>query len=289
MRFDVNISARKKGAEKLGTRTEVKNLNSFRSVERAASYEFERQVKLLEKGEKIKQETRGWLDDEQKTVSQRSKEEAQDYRYMPDPDIPPVVLIDEDIAGLQADFPKMPSEFRAEWAGLNLDSSVVNAILNEQILANLLDKVYTKAQNNKLTKRIFNWFASATAEEIGSIKITSGELKSDSLIELSQMVEENKLSSTGGKDIFVALFTSEFAGKSPIEIAESKNLLQVSDAGMIAAIVDEVLADPSAAKAIADIKAGNDKAIGFLVGQIMKKSQGRANPALAQKLIRERL
>ena len=289
MRFDVNISARKKGAEKLGTRTEVKNLNSFRSVERAASYEFERQVKLLEKGEKIKQETRGWLDDEQKTVSQRSKEEAQDYRYMPDPDIPPVVLTDEDIAGLQADFPKMPSEFRAEWAGLNLDSSVVNAILNEQILANLLDKVYTKAQNNKLTKRIFNWFASATAEEIGSIKITSGELKSDSLIELSQMVEENKLSSTGGKDIFVALFTSEFAGKSPIEIAESKNLLQVSDAGMIAAIVDEVLADPSAAKAIADIKAGNDKAIGFLVGQIMKKSQGRANPALAQKLIRERL
>lgn len=207
MRFDVNISARKKGAEKLGTRTEVKNLNSFRSVERAASYEFERQVKLLEKGEKIKQETRGWLDDEQKTVSQRSKEEAQDYRYMPDPDIPPVILTDEDIAGLQADFPKMPSEFRAEWAGLNLDSSVVNAILNEQILANLLDKVYTKAQNNKLTKRIFNWFASATAEEIGSIKITSGELKSDSLIELSQMVEENKLSSTGGKDIFVALFT----------------------------------------------------------------------------------
>ena len=103
------------------------------------------------------------------------------------------------------------------------------------------------------------------------------------------MVEENKLSSTGGKDIFVALFTSEFAGKSPIEIAESKNLLQVSDAGMIAAIVDEVLADPSAAKAIADIKAGNDKAIGFLVGQIMKRSQGRANPALAQKLIRERL
>ena len=289
MRFDVNISIAKKGATELGTRAEVKNLNSFRSVERAASYEFERQVKLMEKGEKIKQETRGWLDDEQKTVSQRSKEEAQDYRYMPDPDIPPVILTDEDIAGLQADFPKMPSEFRAEWAGLNLDSSVVNAILNEQILANLLDKVYTKAQNNKLTKRIFNWFASATAEEIGSIKITSGELKSDSLIELSQMVEENKLSSTGGKDIFVALFTSEFAGKSPIEIAESKNLLQVSDAGMIAAIVDEVLADPSAAKAIADIKAGNDKAIGFLVGQIMKKSQGRANPALAQKLIRERL
>ena len=289
MRFDVNISARKKGVEKLGTRTEVKNLNSFRSVERAASYEFERQVKLLEKGESIKQETRGWLDDEQKTVSQRSKEEAQDYRYMPDPDIPPIVLTDQDIADLQADFPKMPSEFRAEWASLNLDSSVINAILNEQILANLLDEVFVSAQNDKLVKRIFNWFASATAEEIDLSKIVSGNLKSSSLIELSKMVEENKLSSTGGKEIFAALFTNEFSGKSPIEIAETKNLLQVSDEGAIAAIVDEVLADPSAAKAVADVKAGNDKAIGFLVGQIMKKSQGKANPALAQKLIRERL
>lgn len=289
MRFDVNISARKKGDPNLGTRTEIKNLNSFRSIERAASYEFERQIKLLEKGEVIDQETRGWLDDEQKTVSQRSKEGAQDYRYMPDPDIPPIILTDEKIAELQADFPKMPDEFRRDWADLGLDSSVIDAILNEQILANLLDKVHLSSRDAKITKRIFNWFASATAEEIKLDKITAGDVNVDKLIELSQMVADNKLSSTGGKEIFVALFDEKFAKQTPLEIAEAKNLLQVSDEGAIAAIVDEVLSDPGSAKAVADIRAGNDKAIGFLVGQIMKKSQGKANPALAQKLIRERL
>lgn len=296
MRFDVNISARKFGDEKLGTRTEIKNLNSFRSVERAAEYEFKRQIKLLEAGESITQETRGWVDDEQKTVSQRSKEEAQDYRYMPDPDIPPVVLTDDDISQMQDLFPKMPNEFRDSWAKLELDSSVIESALNHYAVANLLDSIFTADKDDasgkkhaKNVKRIFNWFASTPSEEINIDLIDSGFVNSDRLMELANLVEENKLSSTGAKEIFTILFDDKSNTLSPEEIAKERNLLQVSDEGEISKIVDEVLADPASEKAVADIKAGNDKAIGFLIGQIMKKSKGKANPAMAQKLIREKL
>lgn len=309
MRFDVNISTRKISEEKLGTRTEIKNLNSFRSVERAAQYEFERQVKLLEKGEKIKQETRGWLDDEQKTVSQRSKEEAQDYRYMPDPDIPPIVLSDEEIAKMQAGFPKMPDEFRQIFAQFDLDNSVVEYALSdyriaelllatwgegwatpqEELLKGLEIENYTRDEHFENMKRIFNLFASTPAEEIDLEKVYLGYAGPRRLSKLAHLVHENKISSNSAKEIFLSFFEEENVGKMPEQIAEEKNLLQVSDEGAIAKIVEEVLANPASAKAVADIKAGNDKAIGFLVGQIMKKSQGKANPALAQKLIRERL
>ena len=129
MRFDVNISVAKKGATELGKRAEVKNLNSFRSVEKAAEYEFKRQIDLLEKGERVVQETRGWNDDKQITTSQRSKEDAQDYRYMPDADIPPVVLTDEEIIEIQATVPKLPPEYRAEFAELGVDSSVTGKVM----------------------------------------------------------------------------------------------------------------------------------------------------------------
>ena len=309
MRFDVNISARKIGDPKLGTRTEIKNLNSFRSVERAAQYEFERQVKLLEKGEKIKQETRGWLDDEQKTVSQRSKEEAQDYRYMPDPDILPVVLSNEEIAKMQAGFPMMPNQYREYWKKLDLDSSVVNFALSHKEVAELMQAIlgegYHKTQkelideleiedydiknHNENVKRIFNWFASIPADELDLHKIWMGYAGPRRTLRLANMVQKNQLSSTGAKEIFMSFFDESTAGKMPEEIAKERNLLQVSDEGAIAKIVDEVLALEESQKAIADIKAGNDKAIGFLVGLIMKKSQGKANPAMAQKLIRERI
>ncbi|MDO4872161.1 MAG: Asp-tRNA(Asn)/Glu-tRNA(Gln) amidotransferase subunit GatB [bacterium] len=309
MRFDVNISARKFGEEKLGTRTEIKNLNSFRSVERAAQYEFERQVKLLEKGEKIKQETRGWLDDEQKTVSQRSKEEAQDYRYMPDPDIPPIILSDEEISKMQAQFSIMPDVFRKYFAVFELDNSVIEYALSDYRIAELLLATwgegwerpqselfnaaeienYTLEEHKENMKRMFNWFASTPAEEIDLDKVHQGYVGPRRLTLLAHLVHENKISSNGGKEIFLALFEDENLPKMPEEIAKERNLLQVSNEGAIAKIVDEVLADAASQKAIEDIRNGNDKAIGFLVGQIMKKSQGKANPALAQKLIRERL
>lgn len=288
MRFDVNVSVALKGADRLGTRAEVKNLNSFRSVEKAAEYEFRRQVAILEKGEKVIQETRGWDDTKLTTSSQRSKEDAQDYRYMPDADIPPIVLSEAEIAEIQATVPTLPPEYRTKWQGLGLDSSVISTVLNNAPVAVALDAINDQF-DSEVTKRVFNWFSSTSADEINVTAVESGLVGPHRLSVLSEMVGDNKLSSTGAKEIFLALFDEANLGKMPEDIAREKNLLQVSDEGAIAAIVDEVLADPSSAKAVEDIKNGNDKVIGFLVGQVMKKSQGKANPALAQKLIRERV
>lgn len=288
MRFDVNISVAKKGATELGKRAEIKNLNSFRSVERAAEYEFKRQVDILERGEEVVQETRGWNDDKQITISQRSKEDAQDYRYMPDPDIPPVVLTDEDIAEIQSKVPMLPGEYREKWSALNLDKSVINSLLSNQDYAQITLEVQEKS-GEASAKRVAHWFASAlTASDDDDTK-TSGEsarVAVDDLIELAEMTEKSEVSSTNAKELFNELLAG---AKNPRKLAEEKNLLQVSDESAIAAIVDEVLGDPASAASIADIKAGKDKAIGYLVGQVMKKSKGQANPSLAQKLIRERL
>jgi aspartyl-tRNA(Asn)/glutamyl-tRNA(Gln) amidotransferase subunit B len=304
MRFDVNISVAKKGATELGTRAEVKNLNSFRSVERAAQYEFERQIELLEKGEKIVQETRGWDDASGKTSSQRNKEDAQDYRYMPDPDIPPVILTDEEIESIQAHMPLLPSQYRENWAPLGFDQSIINTILNTHEIAALLGALYPLQANKQavleelsvqedqylgLVKKIFNWFVSTPVEDMSLDKLTDGTVGPRRLLGLALLVAENKLSSTGAKQVFASLFDSANLGKTALEIAEAINLLQESNEDAILAVVDEVLSDPASAKSIEDIKAGQEKAIGYLVGQVMKKSQGKANPAMAQQMIRAKL
>lgn len=285
MRFDVNISVAPEGATELGKRAEVKNLNSFRSVERAAEYEFKRQTDLLERGERVVQETRGWDDATGKTSSQRSKEDAQDYRYMPDPDIPPVRLTDEEIAEIQKNVPNLPPYYREKWQSMNMDRSVVDSLLARQSYAVLISDIQDKAGDDK-AKRVAHWFASAVSSSDEETSYIASTFVPEGYIELAEMVDKNELSSTAAKEVFNELLVSD---KTPRQIAEEKNLLQVSDEGAIAAIVDEVLADPANAKAISDIREGNDKVIGFLVGQIMKKSQGKANPALAQKLIREKL
>ncbi|HCR55388.1 TPA: Asp-tRNA(Asn)/Glu-tRNA(Gln) amidotransferase subunit GatB [Candidatus Saccharibacteria bacterium] len=285
MRFDVNISVAPKGATELGKRAEVKNLNSFRSVEKAAEFEFKRQVELLEKGERVVQETRGWDDAKQKTFSQRSKEDAQDYRYMPDADIPPIVLTDEEIQSIQAVVPMLPSDYRTAWQDLALDSSVKNKLLSRQVYAVIMYDVQQEAGDASAI-RVANWLASTIKsddDEAGDLNIKA---ETEDLIALAAMTEANELSSTNAKAVFNELIRG---GKNPREIAEANNMLQVSDEGEIAAIVDEVLSDPESQKAVDDIRNGNDKAIGYLVGQIMKKSVGKANPGLAQKLIREKL
>jgi aspartyl-tRNA(Asn)/glutamyl-tRNA(Gln) amidotransferase subunit B len=285
MRFDVNISVAPKGATELGKRAEVKNLNSFRSVERAAEYEFHRQVELLEKGETVTQETRGWDDAAGKTSSQRSKENAQDYRYMPDPDIPPIVLTDHEVAAMQDGMPALPSFYRKQWETLNVDPSVAGALLADQRYAALISDIQQLA-GDETARRVAHWFASAVTQtgDGGVVAVTN--VAHDGYIELSQMVAANELSSTAAKEIFAELLTKS---QSPRAIAEAKNLLQVSDESVVMAIVEEVLGDPASAQSVADIKAGQEKAIGYLVGQVMKRSAGKANPALAQKLIRERI
>lgn len=282
MRFDVNISIAPEGATELGKRAEVKNLNSFRSVERAAEFEFKRQVALLEAGERVVQETRGWDDSTGKTSSQRSKEDAQDYRYMPDPDIPPIVLSDEEIAAMQSAVGHLPSDYRKLFSPLGLDNSVLNTLLATKNFADVVMRI--QESGNQHAIRVANWFTSTVVSDDSGL--IDAQINQAGILELSQMVQDGQLSSTAAKEIFQRIVLSDESAKS---VAEEMNLLQVSDESAIAAIVDEVLADPASAKAVEDIKDGNDKAIGFLVGQIMKKSQGKANPALAQKLIRERL
>lgn len=292
MRFDVNISVAKKGSNVLGKRAEVKNLNSFRSVERAAEYEFKRQIDLLERGERMIQETRGWNDDKQITTSQRSKEDAQDYRYMPDADIPPIVLTDEEIERIQAEVPMLPGEYREKWAELGLDKSVINSLLANQNYARVITEIQEKSGDNT-AKRVAHWFSSALiAEGSGSeadetpVDNVGMYVSIDDLTALAEMTEKAEISSTNAKELFNELLGG---ARDPRALAEKQHMLQVSDEGAIGAIVDEVLADPASATSIADIRAGKDKAIGYLVGQVMKKSKGQANPGLAQKLIREKL
>lgn len=282
MRFDVNISVALKDSNKLGKRTEIKNLNSFRSVERAAAYEFKRQVNIIEDGGAVKQETRGWNDDKQITISQRSKEDEQDYRYMPDPDIPPIVLTQEEIDKIQSTVPHLPDFYRKKWQVLNLDKSVINSLLDNQKYAIEISEIQDNA-GDSIAKRVAHWFASAVSgNEEDNIDLPE---KQD-LIDLAQMSEKNEISSTSAKELFHDLLKG---ATDPHKLAEERNLLQVSDEAAIAEIVDEVMNDPSSASSIADIKAGKEKAIGYLVGQVMKRSRGKANPALAQKLIRNRL
>lgn len=283
MRFDVNLSVAPKGSTTLGTRTETKNLNSFRSVERAAEYEFNRQCEQLEKGERIVQETRGWSDDTGKTTSQRSKEDAQDYRYMPDADIPPVVLEQSYIDAVQADVPKLPSEYRAEWTDLGVDKSVINSILANQQYAMLVSAVLHDG-GQKAAKRVANWISSSLSVDETSDEAMNADVAD--LLALSDMVEKSEVTSNAATELFNQLMNG---ATDPRVLAEQQGLLQNSDEDAIAAIVDSVLADPASQKAVEDIRSGNDKAIGFLVGQVMKQSKGQANPSMAQKLIRERL
>ncbi|MEO5949073.1 MAG: Asp-tRNA(Asn)/Glu-tRNA(Gln) amidotransferase subunit GatB [Candidatus Saccharimonas sp.] len=289
MRFDVNISIAPKGATELGKRAEVKNLNSFRSVERAAEYEFRRQVALVENGERVVQETRGWSDDTGLTTSQRSKEDAQDYRYMPDADIPPIVLSDEEIADIQADMPMLPGEFRRMLKDSGLDFAVTETALSisDPSVRGFLAE-FADSTDGEVRRRVLNWLVIDIQGRVAAGEETwdGKQLLKEHLIDLAHMAIDSKISSNGAVQVLFEMLRS---GDAPMMIAEQHNFLQVSDEGEIALIVEEVLADPASAASIEDIKAGKDKAIGFLVGQVMKRSQGKANPALAQKLIRERL
>lgn len=281
MRFDVNVSVSK--TNELGTRSETKNLNSFRSVEKAVDYEVERQIGLLERGEKVVQETRGWNDDKQSTFSQRSKENADDYRYMPDPDIPPVVLSDAYVAAIKAEMPLLPDDYRQQFAQINFDTKVIADIIAVPESAKLVARILAQA-GPEHARRIAFWLMLSTTEDDTASADATPIVPDDQLIKLSQLVADNKLSSTAAKEVLAEL---QSQGGDAEMIAGAKNLLQESDEGAIATIVSQVLAaNPKAAD---DVTRGEMKAIGFLVGQVMKLSQGKANPALAQQLIKKQL
>ena len=283
MRFDINTSIAPEDAKELGTRTEVKNLNSFRSVERAVEYEISRQTKLLDAGEKVVQQTLGWNDATGKTTGQRSKEEAKDYRYMPEPDLPPINLSKEFIETEAAKLPLMPKDYREKF----------NKIIAEDTLEVLLD--YPSLMQKlgeidvKYAKSISNLFASVLLAEEKSAEYLNDLPTATELSELAEMNEKKELSSTATKEVFLRLFDPQMKGRGVKNIAKELGLIQENDLGALEAIVDIVLSKPETQKAQEDFKNGEEKVIGFLVGQVMKESKGKANPSAVQEILRKKL
>lgn len=284
MRFDVNISLAPEGSDTLGTRAEVKNLNSFRSVERAVEYEIKRQTKLLEKGEKIKQETRGWSDATGETTSQRSKETAQDYRYMPEPDVPPIRLSENIIDEERAKLVKMPATYRNEFKGI-IGADILEVLLDYPQLMQKLDEL----EDQNAVKKVANLFSSVLLAEENASLLNDELPTKEQLLELINMNQKNELSSTGTKEVFVKFFDPEMHFKSTATIAKELGVVQENDLGALESVVDAVLTKPETAKAQADFKAGQEKVLGFLVGQVMKESGGKANPSTVQEILRKKL
>ena len=273
MRFDVNVSVSKEDG-KFGKRAEVKNLNSFRSVENAVAFEIDRQIELVEKGEEVMQETRGWEDDTQKTTSQRGKEEAHDYRYMPEPDIPPIELEQSDIDRIRAEMPKLPTEIREILNKLSISPKVIEDILdNDDVNKKVLGAIDLGASPENAARIAFD---SLEKPETLSIKV-------EDHVKISEALSANTLSSTTA--VTVLQIMAGEPGQN-VESLISANA-QVSDEGELEKIVAEVLSQNQ--KAADDVKNGEMKAIGFLVGQVMAKSQGKANPQIAQNLIKKQL
>lgn len=294
MRFDVNVSVSK--TDELGTRTETKNINSFRAVEKAVEYEVNRQIEELEKGNKIVQETRGWDDAKMRTFSQRTKENADDYRYFPDPDLPPIVLTDEYIEEVRGEMLVMPDEWRARLGTLGLDKSQIEILLEAHIDfadENYLSLVEQSLKDTEFARQVANWIVNIDIPFMRYLQeqnvASSGFDRLRLYEEVNRLVKEGKLSSNSAKSLI-----EEFLNPRTVNMnadieknAQSKGYIQVSDEGEIAAIVAKVIADNP--KPVQDVQNGEMKAIGFLVGQVMKASQGKANPALAQQLIRKQL
>lgn len=291
MRFDVNVSVSK--TDQLGTRTETKNLNSFRSVEKAAEYEINRQITLLEKGEAIVQETRGWDEAKQKTASQRGKEQAHDYRYMPEPDIPPITLDDAYIQTIAESMPELPAVWRQQLRQLGLDESQTEVLVEAEVAEPgisyraVLDNF---TGNAAAAKQIANWLVNIEIplrSESESRLVLSNEQRSYLYTEVHALVTGNKLSSTNAKALLQHVLALTDLPHSIEQLAETQGLIQVSDNDAIEQIViDVITANPAAAD---DVRGGEMKAIGFLVGQVMKVSQGKANPGLAQDLLKKHL
>lgn len=291
MRFDVNVSVSKTG--ELGTRTETKNLNSFRSVEKTVEYEINRQIEELEKGNAIIQETRGWDDAKQKTFSQRTKEDAHDYRYFADPDIPPVILDRTYIDKIREAMPVMPDAWRERLAKLGLDRAQIDTILEAEVEnadTHYLSLIETSMTNEAFAKQLSHWFVNVEVPLRRHEDIQTGHTDAERhafYASLFLLLEQNKMSSTNAKSMITRVLQS---GNYPFDVAGYADLhgfVQDTDETAVAAAVMQVLNDNP--KAVADVANGEMKAIGFLVGQVMKATQGKVNPATAQDLIKRDL
>ena len=284
LRCDVNLSVRKKGETKFGTRTETKNLNSFKSIERSIEFETNRQIEELEKGGVIYQETRRFDDDKGIGYAMRSKEDAHDYRYFPEPDLAPIVLSDEYIESLKNSLPEMPhvkkERYMTEYGLSEYDAT---QLTSSKKTANYFEKTVSIC---KSPKQVANWIMSDFAKMLNEaeIEIDASKVTEENLASLITLIDSGKISSAIAKKVFIDMFNT---GKMAEEIVKEKGLIQISDEGAIKEIVLKVVENNP--KSVEDYHNGKDKAIGFLVGQIMKETKGKANPKIVNEILIQEL
>jgi len=284
MRFDVNVSVSKDDV--LGTRAEIKNLNSFRSVEKAVEYEYKRQVELLESGEKIIQETRGWDDSKNITYSMRSKENADDYRYMPEPDVPPIELTDEQIFEAEKSMPILPFTLRDKLLEKNIDPAIIDVLLESDAEYSLENSksIIDEKDAKQIANLIVNIEVPLRSKDT-EVRI-SNEDRINAYKDVMLLLDSNKLSSSNAKILIEEILLSDNVADVE-KLAEQKGLLQTVNTEDIMKFIAQVVSENPAA--VEDIKAGQEKAIGYLVGQVMKLSQGKTNPEVAKQLISDHL
>jgi len=288
LRCDCNVSIRRRGTEKLGTRTETKNLNSISSVRDTVIYETARQIRELEAGRSITQETRGWNAELVRGYVLRDKEDAHDYRYFPDPDIPTLKISRETVTRLSALVPEnLYDRQRRYIANLGLPYTAASVLVNDRALAEWFELAVAAhpANPSGIANLVANDLlrdlaASATAP----VSLESCLIKPAQLAGLVKLTDEGVISKQQAKEVFTEMFTS---GRDAAAIVDAKGLRQNSDTGELEKIVQEVIADPAVAKSIAEYRAGNEKAINALKGPIMKRTQGKANPVLIDQLLRK--
>ena len=284
LRADVNVSVRKKGAEKYGTRTEMKNMNSFKAITRAIDYEASRQIDVIEDGGKIDQETLRWDDVSGRTFSMRDKEDAQDYRYFPDPDLVAIKLSEEYIENIKNNLPELPESrkkrYMEEYGLSEKDSNLLTA---SKYLSDLFEGAEKICKN---AKAVANWILSDISKILNETETEPIQIPFDAnqLAKLVQLIDKGTISSAIAKKVIVELFENP---KDPEEIIKEKGWIQISDEGAIKEVVTKILENNP--QSVADYKAGKDRALGFLVGQAMKETKGKANPQMLNKMFLDEL
>ena len=284
LRADVNVSLRPVGSQELGTRTEMKNINSFKGLVDAINYEIERQTEVLDEGGFVRQETRTWDPAQGITLSMRSKENAHDYRYMPEPDLPPIVTSDELIEKYRTELPELPDARRARIEkDYGLSDYDAGILTSSHAMAEYFDAAVAAGADAKL---IANWMMGDLAKNLNAeeLDIKDSPVEPERLAGMIKLIEKGTISSKIAKKVFKEMWSSKDV---PEKIVKDKGLVQITDTKAIEAIVDKVIADNP--KPVADYQGGNKKAIGALVGQVMKASRGKANPQVVNKMLAEKL
>ena len=283
LRCDANISVMLKGSTEFGTRAEIKNVNSFRSLQRAIEYEIERQIELVEEGERVVQETRLWDDNLGETRSMRGKEDAHDYRYFPEPDLMPLEISQEWIDRIKSTMPELPAAKRARYMSLGLSEYDAGIIVEQMELALFFDKIIELGANVKTSVNFLMGEIAAYLKD-EKLGINDTKLTPENLVELVNLIEKGTISNNIGKQI---IFTMLKEGTSAYQIVEKQGLSQISDESALKEIVQKIVStNPEQVNAY---KAGKVQLFGFFVGQVMKESKGRANPKTVNELLKEML